>query len=165
MLRRSLLVAAMLLVPAALAAAPATLAAASVPASHAPTCSGVIQITRLAFTPPAVTPGGTSTANLAARNCTGTSQQTTAVWLGRFVGSGTGIPPGCPAIDPLAESVAFAPHGQFRSGVSYLVPATCTATQLQVTVELEQGGTVLAEATADLTIIIQPTAASQRQPI
>jgi hypothetical protein len=157
---RSLLVAAMLMVPAVLAAAPAGLAAgASVPVSHAPaSCSGVIQITRLAFTPRAVTPGGTSTANLTARNCTGTSQQTTAIWLGTF-GSGGGIPPGCPAIDPLPEPAAFAPHGQFRSGVSYLVPVGCTSSQLQVTVEIEQGGTVLAERTADLTIIIQPATA------
>ena len=57
--------------------------------------------------------------------------------------------------------MSFAPHGPFRSGVRYLVPATCTATQLQVTVEIEQGGTVLAEATADLTIIIQPAVAKR----
>jgi hypothetical protein len=159
MLRRSLLVAAMVLVPAVLAAGPASLAAASAPAGHAPaSCSGVIQITQLAFTPRAVTPGGTSTAKLAARNCTGTSQQTTAVWLGTF-GSGGGIPPGCPAIDPLPEPAAFAPHGQFRSSVSYLVPSGCTSSQLQVTVEIEQGGTVLAARTADLTIIVQPATA------
>ena len=160
MLRRSLLVAVMVLFPAALAAAPASLAAASGTPSHAPaSCSGVIQITRLAFSPRAVTPGGTSTANLTARNCTGTSQQTTAVWLGRFVGSGVGIPPGCPAIDPLPLSATFAPHGQLRSSVGYLVLSGCTATQLQVTVEIEQGGTVLAERTADLAVIIQPSAA------
>ena len=159
MLRRSSLVAVMALVPAGLAAAPVGLAAASVSPSRAPaSCSGVIQITHLAFTPRAVTPGGTSTANLTARNCTGTGQQTTAIWLGTF-GSGGGIPPGCPAIDPLPEPAAFAPHGQFRSGVSYLVPAGCTSSQLQVTVEIEQGGTVLAERTADLTIIIQPATA------
>jgi hypothetical protein len=156
MLRRSLLVAAMVLVPAGLAAGPPSLAAASAPAGHAPaSCSGVIQITQLAFTPRAVTPGGTSTANLAARNCTGTSQQTTAIWLGTF-GSGGGIPPGCPAIDPLPLPANFAPHGHLRSSVSYLVPNGCTSSQLQVTVEIEQGGTVLAERTADLTIIIQP---------
>jgi hypothetical protein len=160
MLRRSLLVAAMLLVPAALAAAPATLAAASVPASHAPTCSGVIQITRLAFTPVVVAPGQTATLQSTARNCTGTSQQTTSVWLGRFVGAAAGIPPGCPAIDPLPRPASFAPHGQLRSSVGYLVPSGCTATQLQVTVEFEQGGTVLAEATADLGIIVQPAATS-----
>jgi hypothetical protein len=84
MLRRSLLAAAMVLVPAGLAAAPAGIAAAapasvaapSGPASHpSPRCSGVIQITHLAFTPPAVTPGQIATANVVARNCTGTSQQ------------------------------------------------------------------------------------------
>jgi hypothetical protein len=160
MSRRSWSLAAMVLAPVALAAAPAGIAAASVPPSRAaPSCSGVVQITELAFNPPAVTPGGMSTANLAARNCTGTSQQTTAVWLGRFVGSSGGIPPGCPAVDPLPQPASFAPHGVFRASVGYLVPAGCTANELQVTVEIEQGGTVLAQATADLTIIIQPSTA------
>ena len=160
MLRRSLLVAALALAPAALAAAPVAVAAAGGPPSRASaSCSGEIQVTRLAFTPPAVPPGQTGTANLAARNCTGTGQQTTAVWLGRFVGPSGGIPPGCPAIDPLPQSASFAPHGAFRSSVGYLVPPTCTASKLQITVEFEQDGTVLAQRTADLAIIIQPTAA------
>ena len=168
MLRRSLLgrvsqifslVAVMVLVPAVLAAG-AGLTAASASAGHGPaSCAGVIQITQLAFTPSAVTPGGASTANLAARNCTGTSQQTTVIWLGTFSSGGGGIPPGCPAIDPLPEPAAFAPHGHFRSSVSYLVPSGCTSSQLQITVEFEQGGTVLAERTADLTIIVQPATA------
>jgi hypothetical protein len=158
MFRRSLLTAAMLLVPSALAVAPPSLAAASGPASHAPaSCSGVIQITRLAFTPVVVAPGQTATLQLTARNCTGTSQQTTSVWLGTFAGPAAGIPPGCPAIDPLPLPASFAPHGQLRSSVGYLVPSGCTATQLQVTVEFEQGGTVLAERTADLGIIVQPS--------
>jgi hypothetical protein len=84
--------------------------------------------------------------------------RTTAVWLGTF-GSGGGIPPGCPAIDPLPEPTAFAPHGQFRSSVSYLVPSGCTSSQLQITVEFEQGGTVLAERTAELAIIAAPATA------
>jgi hypothetical protein len=166
MLRRSLLAAAMVLVPAGLAAAPAGIAAAaqasiaapSVPASHASTwCSGVIQITRLTFTPPAVTPGQIATANVVARNCTGTSQQTSVFWLERFTGPGGGIPPGCPAIDPLPpRPVTFAPHGQVQSASGTLVPPGCTATQLQATVEFLQGATVLAQRTAYLTII-QPT--------
>jgi hypothetical protein len=161
MLRRSLLVAAMVLMPAGLVAAPAGVAAASVAASRAPaSCSGVIQITSLAFTPPAVRPGGTSTANMVARNCTGATQHASVLWLGRFVGPGTGIPPGCPAIDPLPPAqVTFTPHGQVRGSLGYLVPASCTATQLQVTVVIEQGAVVVAERTADLAIIIQPAAA------
>jgi hypothetical protein len=163
MLRRSLLAAAMVLVPAGLAAAPAgiaadaqaSIAAPSVPASHASTwCSGVIQITRLTFTPPAVTPGQIATANVVARNCTGTSQQTSVFWLERFTGPGGGIPPGCPAIDPLPpRPVTFAPHGQVQSASGTLVPPGCTATQLQATVEFLQGATVLTQRTAYLTII------------
>jgi hypothetical protein len=159
MLRRSLLVAAMVLMSAGLMAAPAGIAGASVAATPLPaSCSGVIQITSLAFTPPAVAPGGTSTANMAARNCTGVTQQTSILWVGRFVGAGSGIPPGCPAIDPLPpQPLTFTPHGQVHASLGYLVPASCTATQLQVTVDIEQGSTVLAHRTADLTII-QPAA-------
>jgi hypothetical protein len=160
MLRRSLLVAAMVLAPAGLTAGPASLAAASAPAGHAPaSCSGVIQITQLAFTPAAVAPGQIGTLHLTARNCTGTSQQTSALWLGSFAGPGGGIPPGCPAIDPLLLPANFAPHGHLRSSGGYLVPAGCAASQLQVTVEFEQGGTVLAARTADLTIIAAPATA------
>jgi hypothetical protein len=160
MLRRSLLTAAMVLVSAGLAAAPAGIAAASVPAASvpasqpAPRCSGVIQITHLAFTPPAVTPGQIATANVVARNCTGTSQQASVFWLERFTGPGSGIPPGCPAIDPLPpRPVTFAPHGQVQSASGTLVPPGCTATQLLATVEFLQGATVLTQRTAYLTII------------
>ncbi|HEY4854229.1 MAG TPA: hypothetical protein VII22_25865 [Streptosporangiaceae bacterium] len=160
MLRRSLLAVAMVLGSAGLAAAPAGIAAASVPAASvpasqpAPRCSGVIQITHLAFTPPAVTPGQIATANAVARNCTGTSQQASVFWLERFIGPGSGIPPGCPAIDPLPpRPVTFAPHGQVQSASGTLVPPGCTATQLQATVEFLQGATVLAQRTAYLTII------------
>ena len=163
MLRRSLLAVAMVLGSAGLAAAPAGIAAASVPAASvpasqpAPRCSGVIQITHLAFTPPAVTPGQIATAHAVARNCTGTSQQASVFWLERFTGPGSGIPPGCPAIDPLPpRPVTFAPHGQVQSASGTLVPPGCTATQLQATVEFLQGATVLAQRTAYLTII-QPT--------
>jgi hypothetical protein len=155
MLRRSLLVAAMGLMPVGLVAAPVGMAVASAAATRPPaSCSGVIQITSLAFTPPAVPPGGTSTANMIARNCTGATQRASVLWLGRFVGSGSGIPPGCPAIDPLPPAqVTFTPHGRVRASLGYFVPVSCMATQLQVTVVIEQGATVVAQRTADLTII------------
>ena len=102
----------------------------------------------------AVTPGQIATANAVARNCTGTSQQASVFWLERFIGPGSGIPPGCPAIDPLPpRPVTFAPYGQARSASGTLVPPGCTATQLQATVEFLQGATVVAQRTAYLTII------------
>jgi hypothetical protein len=154
MSRRSLLMAAMVALPAGLVAAPAGIAVASVPASHAASsCSRVIKITKLAFTPPAVAPGGESTAKLTARNCTGARQKTTAVWLGKFAGPGRGIPAGCPAIDPLPRAANFGAHATLHSKVSYAVPAACTATRLEVTVKIDKHGTVLAKKTADLAIV------------
>jgi hypothetical protein len=150
MVRPRRLFAAMVLASAGLAFAPLGVAAASQPA---PSCSGVVRITQLTFDPTAVTPGETSTASLTAVNCTGAAQQTTATWFGRFLGPGTGIPSGCPVIDPLPQQADFAPYGSYQGSVGYLVPASCTADDLAVTVQLAQGGTILAEKTADLAIV------------
>jgi hypothetical protein len=115
-------------------------------------CAGTVHITRLEFTPPSVSSGGSSTANLALQNCTGSRQATTATWLGRFIGSSAGIPTGCPVLDPLPQQAALAPYGRFRSAVGYQVPVSCTASQLQITVRIQQGGTILAQQTANLAI-------------
>jgi hypothetical protein len=133
---------------AALGGAGPTLAA---PAPSA--CVGTVQIDSLTFSPPVGTRGQVATATAAMRNCTGRSQQTTATWLGRFRGSGPGIPAGCPALDPLAQPTTFPPHGRLNGSVGYLVFAGCTATELQVTLRISAaGGTVLAERTATLPI-------------
>ena len=115
--------------------------------------SQTIAITGLAFQPPAVAPGQTSQATLSAVNCTGVTQQASAEWLGRFVGTAPGIPAGCPAIDPLLLQMNFPPHGQLTGTVGYLVPGSCTATGLVVTVEILQSGKVVAQRSAELTIV------------
>ena len=131
---------------------------ASASAAAPAACSGVIQISRLAFVPPAIAPGQSSTAELTARNCTGQTQRTTVTWLGRFLGPGGGFPAGCPVIDPLAQPATFAPYGTVSGQVGYLVFAGCTATSLQATVRITgAGGAVLAQRTASL-VIVQPTA-------
>ena len=119
------------------------------------TCSGTvgIAIDGLAFDPPAVLPGATSDATLTATNCTDLSQSVTETWTGRFSSaSGTGIPEGCPVIDPLARPVTFAPHEQVQTDTSYLVFAGCTADRLTVTVTISQNGVQLAQQSADLVI-------------
>lgn len=153
MSRSRRLFATMVLASAGLAFAPPGAAAAS---QSTPPCSGEVHITHLAFNPAAVTPGETSTASLTAVNCTGTAQQTTATWFGSFLGASTGIPSGCPAIDPLPQQATFSPYGTYKSSVGYLVPASCTADELAVTVQLAQDGTVLATKTADLAIVRTP---------
>lgn len=137
-----------------------TVASATATAAPAPACAvgtQTIQITGLAFHPPAVAPGQTSQAVLSAVNCTGVAQQASAEWLGRFVGSAPGIPAGCPVIDPLVLPLNFPPHGQLTSTVGYLVPGSCSATGLVVTVEILQNGKVVSQRSAELAIL-HPTA-------
>jgi hypothetical protein len=133
-----------------------TVAAATATAAPAVTSTCVssqpIQITSLVFQPPVVAAGQTSQAILSAVNCTDVAQQASAEWLGRFVGSSP-IPPGCPVIDPILLPLNFPPHGQLTSSVGYLVPFSCTATELVVTVEILQNGKVVTQASAILRIV------------
>jgi hypothetical protein len=143
------LVAGMVLAALAMVAAPAeALAAGPVP----PTCTQIVRIAGLAFTPPSVAPGGASAANLTLQNCTPSPEAVTATWLGRFVGPSGGIPTGCPVLDPLLQKAALGPYGDFHSAVTYTVPASCTATQLQVTVRVQQDTRILDQRTAALRI-------------
>jgi hypothetical protein len=142
----------------ATAAAASTAAAAHVPAVTGKVCTTTqtIQITNLFFQPPAVAPGHSSQAILSAVNCTALPQSASAQWAGRFVGPTPGIPAGCPVIDPIALPMSFPPNGQLTSTIGYLVPASCTATSLVVTVTISQQGTVVAQRSARLAII-QPS--------
>ena len=115
--------------------------------------SQTIQITGLAFQPRTVFPGQTSQATLSAVNCTNVAQQASAEWLGRFVGTVAGIPPGCPVIDPFLQSLNFPPLGQLTTTTGYLVPPSCTATGLVVTVEILQNGKIVTQASATLRIV------------
>jgi hypothetical protein len=139
-------------------AAGLTMAVGSGTASAAPAqacaVSTVIEITNFSFNPSAVPPGKSSTATLSTVNCTNQPQQTSEIWSGRFVGTSTGIPPGCPVIDPIAIGVNYPPLGFESTSVGYLVPQSCTATQLIVTVTIDgNNGVVLARGQAVLNII------------
>ena len=59
-------------------------------------------------------------------------------------------------IDPIALSMTFAPFAQLTASVGYVVPASCTANDLRVTVQIYKQGALLTQRSADLTII-QPT--------
>lgn len=151
-MRPRLLLAGTVLAAGGLVAVPAGGAAASTPTAAA-SCTGIVQITHLDFTPSSVSPGSTATADLNVRNCTSSRQATTATWFGRFIGTGPGIPTGCPALDPLPRPATLDPYGRFHSSVGYLTPVSCTAVRLHITVQIQQGGAVLAQKTADLTIV------------
>jgi hypothetical protein len=129
-------------------------AAGPAPARSAAACT--VRISSLTFDPAAVSPGRSSTAQLVARNCTRRQVSALATWSARFVGPDGGFPAGCPVIDPLALPVTLAPHARAASSVGYLVPASCTAASLHLTVRISSGATVLAERSADLIIAPVP---------
>jgi hypothetical protein len=148
------LVASLVVATGLIAAGGASASAATPTATVRPaTCSGTIRITSFAFQPPTIAPGQSSAATLAARNCMAQTVQATSYWFGTWVGSTTGIPAGCPVIDPLPRSMTFAPNALVMLSTSYLVFPSCTATALQVTVRIGgSGGATLASRTATLTI-------------
>jgi hypothetical protein len=153
MIRRATLIAFAIAIAGGLMAATTGGASAAVPSAACTTSSAVIEIESFAFNPASIPPGGMSTATLTALNCTGQPQVITELWYGRFTGPGAGIPPGCPAIDPLVMSAALLPHGTVSSHIAYLVPASCTASQLVITVDISgPSGGMLAQGTAVLTI-------------
>jgi hypothetical protein len=129
---------------------------------------GPIEIASFAFKPPAVIPGGSSTATLTAQNCTDETVSASETWFGQFVGPSTGTPgnppPGCPVIDPIAIAVTFPPDGSATSSVGYYVPASCAATQLIVTADIYgSNGVLYAHGTATLQIVrITPAPARPR---
>src|SRR4051794_20742258 len=125
------------------------------PAAAAPAaCTTGIQITSVTFSPPQAVPGRSATVTVTAQNCGDQPQQASLMLVARFTGAGTGIPAGCPAIDPLPrQPLQFAAHGTASASQTYLVFAGCTATALHVTASLfETTGTPVAELSADLPI-------------
>jgi len=112
-----------------------------------------VRITAMRFHPPHVSPGGTSVVRLQARNCTTQAQTVTVTWVGQFVGTTAGVPAGCPVIDPVAQSLSFAPRGRATASLGFTVPVSCTATTLTETARLsDTAGNVIAQKTANLTI-------------
>lgn len=126
-------------------------ASAAVPSSG--TCSGVVGVDGFGFSPAVVAPGESSAATLTATNCTALPQTVSETWAGRYSSStGTGVPAGCPIIDPLLRGVTFAPHASAATSTTYLALPGCTADRLTVTVTLSQGGVQLGRVSADLLI-------------
>jgi hypothetical protein len=118
-------------------------------------CSGVLRVNGFVFDPPSILVGKSSAAALTVTNCTRQSQAVTEAWTGRFGGdssSGTGIPPGCPGLDPLPRPVTLGPHERVTTTTTYMAFTGCTATRLTVTVVITQGGIQLARKSTDLVI-------------
>lgn len=163
MLRRYLATAATVAVTAgtllatgpAASAATAAVAASGHPAPAAVCASTVvIAVNSFDFSPTQVTPGQSSTANLVTTNCTATTQKTQQTWTGQYVSAtGTALPSGCPAIDPLPRTVTYTANQELLNSTSYLILAGCTANALKVTVKITSStGALLNQATATLLI-------------
>jgi hypothetical protein len=120
-------------------------------------CTGTVQVTSFSFDPSRVSPGGRSAATLTVQNCTSTAVSVSATWFGRFTAPGvTGIPAGCPAIDPIVQQSNIAPNGTATQSMEFSTFAQCTASELDAVVNLSAGGATVGSFTAPLTIV-QPT--------
>jgi cellulase/cellobiase CelA1 len=97
---------------------------------------------------------------MVAQNCTAQPISAISTWFGRFLGSGTGIPPGCTVIDPVAFPADFAANGQVTRSLGFFTFAGCTATAMQITVTISAGGTQLASQTATLQLAGASTSTS-----
>jgi hypothetical protein len=124
-------------------------------AAAAPGCSGYISIDQMSFTPPSIPAGGTSALTVVAQNCTSQVLEGRTTWSGQYTWPGGGIPPGCPAIDPISLPFTYGAGALETITEEEGDPiAGCLATGLQVTVTFTVNNVgEVAEATADLTIV------------
>ncbi|NUP50242.1 MAG: hypothetical protein HOW97_23480 [Catenulispora sp.] len=129
-----------------------------------PACTSAIGFTvdRLDFSPAAVAPGQLSTATLVLQNCTGQTVAGSTTWMPRLTWSGSGLPPGCPVMDPVAFPYSIAPGATATTTLQLGDPiASCPATGLLLTVNVYETGMTNPVYTAAANLgIIQPTPAS-----
>lgn len=144
------LIAVVLLTLSALGVAPA---APGVAQAAAP-CAATVHIVSLTFDPQSVQPGQSSVTTTVVRNCTGQSQSFSVMTTARFLGATSGIPAGCPVLDPLPpQQVTLAAGDTWTGTIGYSVFSGCSATALEVTARVaDPTGAPLDTATADLPI-------------
>lgn len=123
-------------------AGPADAAATAHPTAVACLYSGTlytypIQVYGFSFNPGTVSPGNSSIATLVTANCGMQTVDTVQRWTGQWLApAGAVAPTGCPIIDPLDLRVDYAPGSEVTQKELYTVPVGCTATELQVTVQI-----------------------------
>ncbi|WNI14099.1 hypothetical protein [Actinacidiphila sp. ITFR-21] len=123
------------------------------PAPTACTGAGTVGIDGLAFSPAEIPAGRSSTATLRLTNCSDQTQSVRETWSGRyFSAAATGVPAGCPVIDPLPVTEILAPHSHVATSGSSLTFPGCTADGLALTVSLTGSAAASDQATATLRI-------------
>jgi hypothetical protein len=117
-------------------------------------CTNGIAINQFSFSPATVAVGQTSTLTLVLQNCGSQAVQGQSTWTAQFTGSGTGRPPGCPVIDPVAFSYSLAPGATATQTLGLGDPiATCLATGIAANVSVSANG-VAGAATASANLVI-----------
>ena len=104
----------------------------------------VVTISRFAFRPSTAPEGSPVTLRMTVQNCTSQPQR---VGLTRF---GT-EPPGCPVIDPITRTVTINPQSAY-SERSPMTASPCRGTEQFTERVTDHNGTLLAQATAVLTV-------------
>lgn len=120
-----------------------TVATPTATLQFAPACNADtgFAVDRLDFSPVAVAPGRLSTATLVLRNCTGQTVTGSTTWIPRLTWSGPDLPPGCPALDPVAFPSSIAPGATATVTLQLGDPvASCPATGLLLTVNVYETG-------------------------
>jgi hypothetical protein len=120
--------------------------------SPAPRCGGHVRITSFGWQPSDVRPGDSATVAVTAQNCKHRELSASVEWIGQYAGIGTGLPDGCPVIDPVSTPVTLPSKDSARAQLGFNILPGCSATGLTETVRLLSNGTVLATASATLTI-------------
>jgi cellulase/cellobiase CelA1 len=132
-----------------------TVVAVSSPAQAACTGAGAAEIVSLTFQPPAVVAGDTVQATVTAQNCTTSAVSAQVQWYGRFTGPTGGIPAGCIAMDPLVVPLTLPAGGTNSTALTYRTFSSCSATGLQVNVQLRADSSTAADSRT-ATVPIEP---------
>jgi hypothetical protein len=139
-----------------------TVATASATLRFAPACtSNGIVVDQFSFSPATVVPTQYSTLTLVLQNCTGQAVRGETSWYPHFTWSGTGQPPGCPYLDPVAFEYSMAPGALSTNSLGLGDPvASCLATGMHVTADVYEDGSSSKVASADADLVITPPAPS-----
>lgn len=111
-------------------------------------CTGTVQTTTLAFNPPAISPGQSSTLTLTVQNCTDQPQQVTGYVLPTYPGSA--VP--CGANDPYPLQMSLTPGGNYTTSIRWDIFSGCKASALHVTVMINGANGSTPAGSADLVI-------------
>lgn len=139
----------------------AMLAPRTATAAQAATCTGGVAVSQFAFNPATIPAGQNSTLTLVLQNCTSQTIQGSNILYGRYTWAGSGIAPGCPAIDPVGYPYTIAPEATYTLsqpwGDTY---PTCQATGLTMAVNVNVNGVTGTVATANASLVIRQPAST-----